>query len=113
MSHQIQHIHHLRLKNDAAGPESHLKRIYHKTLTRDVSCLAQLCDLGLSQFLTQYVLAVMHNLSFRGNKKCQVLSKLDALRCSVTLDFILQYEERRMYRLLLLFAFKNGFIFMN
>lgn len=78
-----------------------------------MSCLAQLCDLGLSQSLARYILAVMHNLSFCGNEKCQVLSKLDALWCSVTLDFILQYEERRMYRLLLLFALKNGFIFMN
>lgn len=112
MSYQIQHIPHLRLANDTAEPESHLKRIYFKTLTRDVSCLTQLCDLGLSQFLTiyifEYILAVMHNLSF-----CDVLSKLDALLCLVTLDFILQYEQRRMYRLLILFASKNGFIFMN
>lgn len=113
MSYQIQHSHHLHLKNDAAVPDSHLKRTYFKTLTRDVSCSTQLSGLGLSQFSTLHILAVIHDLSCCGIKKCQVLSKLDAVLCLVTLDFILQYEEWRMYRLLILFDLKYGFIFMK
>lgn len=42
-----------------------------------------------------------------------VVPELDASVCLVTLDFILQYEKRRMYHLPVLFASKNRFIFMN
>lgn len=46
-------------------------------------------------------------------KSVTCCSQLDALLCLVTLDFILQYKEWRMYHLLILFASKNGFIFIN